>query len=179
MPSLKKMMCLYGSFFTFYIWMRWMMCSELYQNHTHSVQWLWRKIGSRRGSSTDREMFLVSGDPGTLPISSTIVFMPSVLTPIGIPGSESVQCRIGIPFRVLYLTATIRNALLLIIIKWDPRLHEPKYIFPGMLGVTDIVLLLLVLCPRCWNWFHVPEIYFNSCLLQMWLFAFQGIASGI
>ena len=45
--------------FTFYIWMRWMMCFELYQNHIHSVRWLWMKIGSSRGSNTDREMFFV------------------------------------------------------------------------------------------------------------------------
>uniref|UniRef100_A0A452FNI6 G-protein coupled receptors family 1 profile domain-containing protein n=1 Tax=Capra hircus TaxID=9925 RepID=A0A452FNI6_CAPHI len=88
-----------------------------------------------------------------MPISNSIVFMPSVLTPIGIPGLESVQCWIGIPFRVLYLTATIRNALL----------HEPKYIFPGMLGVTDIVLLTSIV-PKILGifWFHVPEIYFDS-----------------
>ena len=126
----------------FYVWMRWMICSELYRNHTHSVQWLWMIIGSRRRSSTDREMFFVCirRPKDTTPISNITVSMPSVLTLIGMPGLESVHCWIGIPFCVLYLIAMIRNALLLIIIKWDPRLHEPKYIFPGMLGVTVFVL---------------------------------------
>ena len=58
-----------------------------------------------------------NGIPRTLPISNIIVFMPSMLILIGIPGLESVQCWIGIPFSVLYLIAMIRNALLLIIIK--------------------------------------------------------------
>ena len=75
----------------------------------------------------------------------------------------------------------IGNSLLLIIIKSEPSLHEPMYIFLGMLGVTDIALLTSVV-PKMLGifWFHVTEIYFNSCLLQMWLIhTFQGIESGI
>lgn len=114
-------------------------------------------------------------------ISNITVFMPSVLTLIGIPGLESVQCWIGIPFCIMYLIAMIGNSLLLIIIKSEPSLHEPMYIFLGMLGVTDIALLTSVV-PKMLGifWFHIPEIYFDSCLLQMWLIhTFQGIESGI
>ena len=71
-------------------------------------------------------------------ISNITVFMPSVLTLIGIPGLESVQCWIGIPFCIMYLIAMIGNSLLLIIIKSEPSLHEPMYIFLGMLGVVSI-----------------------------------------
>lgn len=114
-------------------------------------------------------------------ISNITVFMPSVLTLIGIPGLESVQCWIGVPFCIMYLIAMIGNSLLLIIIKSEPSLHEPMYIFLGMLGVTDIALLTSVV-PKMLGifWFHIPEIYFDSCLLQMWLIhTFQGIESGI
>ena len=81
----------------------------------------------------------------------------------------------------MYLIAMIGNSLLLIIIKSEPSLHEPMYIFLGMLGVTDIALSTSIV-PKMLGifWFHVTEIYFDSCLLQMWLIhTFQGIESGI
>ncbi|XP_036783008.1 olfactory receptor 52A1-like [Manis pentadactyla] len=114
-------------------------------------------------------------------ISNRTVFMPPVLTLIGIPGLESVQGWIGIPFCAMYLVAMIGNSLLLIIIKTERSLHEPIYIFLGMLGVTDIVLATSIV-PKMLSifWFHVPEIYFDSCLLQMCLIhTFQCIESGI
>ncbi|XP_035937302.1 olfactory receptor 52A1 [Halichoerus grypus] len=116
-----------------------------------------------------------------MPISNITVFMPSVLTLIGIPGLESVQCWIGIPFCAIYFIAMIGNSMLLITIKSESSLHEPMYIFIGMLGVTDIALATTIM-PKMLGifWFHVPEIYFDSCLLQMWLIhSFQCIESGI
>ncbi|XP_034506077.1 olfactory receptor 52A1 [Ailuropoda melanoleuca] len=124
------------------------------------------------------------------------VFTPAVLTLTGIPGLESVQHWIGIPFGAMYLTAMIGNSLLLIIIVSERSLHEPMYMFLGMLGVTDIALattimpkmlgildiaLATTIMPKMLGifWFHVPEIYFDSCLLQMFLIhTFQGIESG-
>ena len=114
-------------------------------------------------------------------ISNVTIFMPSVLTLIGIPGLESVQCWIGIPFCAMYLIAMIGNFLLLIIIISEHSLHQPMYIFLGMLGVTDIALSTSIV-PKMLGifWFHIPEIYFDSCLLQMWLIhTFQGIESDI
>ncbi|XP_007533482.1 olfactory receptor 52A1-like [Erinaceus europaeus] len=114
-------------------------------------------------------------------ISNSTIFMPSVLTLRGIPGLESVQCWIGIPFFVMYLVAIIGNSLLLIIIKTERSLHEPMYIFLGMLAVTDIALATSIV-PKMLGvyWFHAQEINFDSCLLQMCLIhAFQGIESGI
>ncbi|KAL2761286.1 olfactory receptor 52A1 [Daubentonia madagascariensis] len=114
-------------------------------------------------------------------VSNITVYMPSVLTLIGIPGLESVQCWIGIPFCAMYLIAMIGNSLLLIIIKSDRSLHEPMYVFLGMLGATDIALASSIM-PKMLGifWFNVPEIYFDSCLLQMWLIhTFQCIESGI
>ncbi|XP_036782918.1 olfactory receptor 52A1-like [Manis pentadactyla] len=114
-------------------------------------------------------------------ISNRTVFMPPVLTLIGIPGLESVQGWIGIPFCAMYLIAMIGNSLLLIIIKTERSLHEPMYIFLGMLGVTDIAIATSIV-PKMLGifWFHELEIYFDSCLLQMWLIhTFQCIESGI
>ncbi|XP_008068612.1 olfactory receptor 52A5-like [Carlito syrichta] len=116
-----------------------------------------------------------------MPIPNGTVFMPSVLTFIGIPGLESVQCWIGIPFCAMYIIALIGNSLLLLIIKSEPSLHDPMYIFLVMLGATDIALSTSIV-PKMLGifWFHLPEIYFDVCLFQMWLIhTFQGIESGV
>ena len=93
-------------------------------------------------------------------ISSTTAFMPSLLAIKGIPGLESVQCRIGIPFCVMYLIPMIRNFLLFIIIKSEHSFHEAMYIFLGMLGVTDIALhTRIVLKMLGIFWFHVTDLF--------------------
>ncbi|XP_037696813.1 olfactory receptor 52A5-like [Choloepus didactylus] len=114
-------------------------------------------------------------------ITNGSVFMPSVLTFIGIPGLESVQCWIGIPFCAMYIIALIGNSLLFIIIKSEHRLHQPMYIFLAMLAATDIAVSTSFV-PKMLGvfWFHLPEIYFDACLIQMWLIhTFQGIESGV
>ncbi|XP_069325482.1 olfactory receptor 52A5 [Eulemur rufifrons] len=109
------------------------------------------------------------------------VFMPSVFILIGIPGLEAVQCWIGIPFCAMYLTAVIGNSLILIIIKYENSLHIPMYIFLAMLAATDIALSTSIL-PKMLGifWFHLQEVSFDACLLQVWLIhSLQAIESGI
>ncbi|KAM5185918.1 olfactory receptor 52A5-like [Callospermophilus lateralis] len=108
-------------------------------------------------------------------------FMPSVFTLVGIPGLESVQCWIGIPFCTMYIIAVIGNSLILVIIKKENSLHIPMYIFLAMLAATDMALSTCIL-PKMLGifWFHWPEISFDACLLQMGLVhSFQGTESGI
>lgn len=124
---------------------------------------------------------LDSTDQITMLIFNGSVFMPSVLTFVGIPGLESVQCWIGIPFCVMYLSAVIGNSLILVIIRHENSLHKPMYIFLAMLGVTDIALSTCIL-PKMLSifWFNLPDISFEACLLQMWLIhSFQAIESGV
>ncbi|XP_036283517.1 olfactory receptor 52A1-like [Pipistrellus kuhlii] len=109
------------------------------------------------------------------------VFMPSVLTLVGIPGLEPVQCWIGIPFCAVYVIALFGNSLILVIIKSERSLHEPMYLLLAMLGATDIALSTCIL-PKMLGifWFHLPKIHFEACLLQMWLIhTLQSIESGI
>ncbi|MEJ1274085.1 olfactory receptor 630 [Cricetulus griseus] len=109
------------------------------------------------------------------------VFMPSMLTLVGIPGLKSVQCWIGIPFCVMYIIALIGNSLILVIIKSEKSLHIPMYIFLAILAVTDIALSTCIL-PKMLGifWFHMPQISFDTCLLQMELIhSFQATESGI
>ncbi|XP_058401761.1 olfactory receptor 52A5-like [Diceros bicornis minor] len=109
------------------------------------------------------------------------VFTPSVLTLIGVPGLESVQCWIGIPFCAMYIVVLFGNFLLLVIIKIEQSLHEPMYLFLAMLGMTHIALSTCLL-PKMLGifCFHMPNIFFDACLLQMWLIhTFQCTESGI
>ncbi|XP_071074465.1 olfactory receptor 52A1-like [Dasypus novemcinctus] len=100
---------------------------------------------------------------------NSTVFVPSSLTLIGIPGLESVQFWIGIPFCTVYIFVLIGNSLFLVIIKSERSLHGPMYLFLAMLGATDIALSTCIL-PKMLDifWFHLGEIYFEVCLLQMW-----------
>ena len=55
------------------------------------------------------------------------------------------------------------------------------YIFLAMLGATDITLSTCIL-PKMLGifWFHLTEISFDACLLQMWLIhSFQATESGV
>jgi olfactory receptor len=109
------------------------------------------------------------------------VFMPSVLTLVGIPGLESIQHWIGIPFCVMYVIAVIGNSLILFIIKIENSLHSPMYIFLAMLAATDIALSTCIL-PKMLDIFrfHSPEISIDACLLQMGLIhSFQATESGV
>ena len=93
-------------------------------------------------------------------ISSTTVFMPSLLALKGIPGLDSVQCWIGIPFCVMYLIPMIRNFLLFIIIKSEHSFRKAMYIFLGILGVADIALYTrTVLKMLGIFWFHVTDLF--------------------
>ena len=106
------------------------------------------------------------------------VFMPSVLTFIGILGLETVQCWIGIPFCAMFIIALMGNSRLLIIIKSEPSLHEPMYIFLAMLGAMDIAFSTSIF-PKMLGifWFNLSEIYFYACLFQMWLKSFNFMAA--
>ncbi|XP_057606905.1 olfactory receptor 52A5-like [Hippopotamus amphibius kiboko] len=109
------------------------------------------------------------------------VLMPSVLTLIGIPGLESLQFWIGIPFCAMYIVSLCGNFLILVIIKSERSLHEPMYLFLAMLGATDITLSTCML-PKMLGifWFHLREIYFDACLFQIWLIhTFQCTESGV
>ncbi|KAM9169401.1 olfactory receptor 51G2-like [Pangshura tecta] len=60
----------------------------------------------------------------------------------GIHGQEDVHLWISIPFCLTYVFSIVGNSVILFIIKTDPRLHEPMYIFLSMLAITDLGLLM-------------------------------------
>ncbi|XP_075404737.1 olfactory receptor 52R1-like [Tenrec ecaudatus] len=100
---------------------------------------------------------------------------------LGIPGLENSHFWIAFPFCVMYAVAVVGNIIVLHIIRTDPTLHEPMYLFLAMLAMTDLVLssstqpkMLAIL------WFHAHEIEYHVCLVQVFfIHAFSSVESGV
>ncbi|XP_067399700.1 olfactory receptor 51G2-like [Emydura macquarii macquarii] len=95
-------------------------------------------------------------------------FQPAVFLLTGIPGQEDIHVWISIPFCLMYVTSILGNSVILFIIKTDPTLHEPMYIFLSMLAVTDLGLLISTM-PTILGifWFNSREISHDACFAQL------------
>ncbi|XP_073163367.1 olfactory receptor 51G2-like [Lepidochelys kempii] len=86
----------------------------------------------------------------------------------GIPGQEDVYLWISIPFCLMYLILIVGNSVILFIIKTDPSLHEPMYIFLSMLAVTDLGLSIATIPTILSTFlFNVREISLDACFAQL------------
>ncbi|XP_051846735.1 olfactory receptor 52D1-like [Antechinus flavipes] len=95
---------------------------------------------------------------------------PSTFILIGIPGLENAHLWISIPFCLVYMVALLGNFTLLFIIKTDPSLHEPMYLFLSMVAVADLIVST-VSVPKLLSlfWFKDREIRLEGCLTQIFL----------
>ncbi|XP_036598429.1 olfactory receptor 52K2-like [Trichosurus vulpecula] len=95
---------------------------------------------------------------------------PSTFILIGIPGLESAHIWISIPFCLGYMLALLGNFALLFIIKTDPSLHEPMYLFLCMVAVADLIVCTTAI-PKVLSlfWFKDREIPSEACLTQIFL----------
>ncbi|XP_067390534.1 olfactory receptor 51G2-like [Emydura macquarii macquarii] len=95
-------------------------------------------------------------------------FQPAVFPLTGIPGQEDVHVWISIPFCLMYVISILENSVILFIIKRDPSLHEPMYIFLSMLAVTDLGLSISTM-PTTLGifWFNSREISHDACFAQV------------
>ena len=101
-------------------------------------------------------MMLTSQNSSSHPVSFIL---------LGIPGLENSQFWVAFPFCAMYVVALVGNITLLHVIRTDPTLHEPMYLFLATLAITDLVFststqpkMLAIF------WFHNHEIdlYFLS-----------------
>ncbi|XP_062983870.1 olfactory receptor 52M1-like [Elgaria multicarinata webbii] len=106
---------------------------------------------------------------------------PSTFSLTGIPQLEAAYAWISIPFCSMYIIAVVGNCTILLIIKTEPSLHEPMYLFLSMLAIIDLVLSSSTM-PKLLGifWFDDKDISFHACLFQMFVIhSFATIESGI
>ncbi|XP_065279904.1 olfactory receptor 51G2-like [Emys orbicularis] len=96
-------------------------------------------------------------------------FKFTVLLLTGIPGQEHIHnLWISLPFCLMYVISILGNSFILFIIKTDPSLHEPMYIFLSMLGVTDLGLSIATMPTILGIFlFNSREISLDACFGQL------------
>ncbi|XP_005312810.2 olfactory receptor 51G2-like [Chrysemys picta bellii] len=95
-------------------------------------------------------------------------FNSAVFLLTGIPGQEEIHLWISIPFCLTYVISILGNSVILFIIKTDPSLHEPMYIFLSMLAITDLGLSIATMSTTLGIFlFNSREISFNACFVQL------------
>uniref|UniRef100_A0A8C3RT25 Olfactory receptor n=1 Tax=Chelydra serpentina TaxID=8475 RepID=A0A8C3RT25_CHESE len=108
-------------------------------------------------------------------------FKSAVFLLTGIPEQEDVHLWISMPFCFMYLISILGNSVILFIIKTDPSLHEPMYIFLSMLAVTDLGLSLSTMPTILGIFlFNSREISFDACFAQLFfIHSLQFIESSV
>ncbi|XP_044861435.1 olfactory receptor 51G2-like [Mauremys mutica] len=96
-------------------------------------------------------------------------FKSAVFLLTGIPGQEHVQhLWISLSFCLMYIISISGNSVILFIIKTDPSLHQPMYIFLSMLGVADLGLSIATIPTILGIYlFNSREISFDACFGQL------------
>nr|XP_025036017.1 olfactory receptor 52N4-like [Pelodiscus sinensis] len=109
----------------------------------------------------------------TTPHSTTFILL-------GIPGLEEAHVWISIPFCSVYILSVMGNCLLLAVIKSEPSLHEPMYLFLAMLAFADLVICTTTVPQTlCIFWFGDQDIHIDGCLAQIFLIhAVSSMESG-
>nr|XP_006113193.1 olfactory receptor 51G2-like [Pelodiscus sinensis] len=114
-------------------------------------------------------------------VANDTKFTYAVFLLTGIPGEEDVHLWIAIPFCLMYVVSVIGNSVILFIIKTDPSLHEPMYIFLSMLAVTDLGVSISTI-PTALGlfFFNSGDISLNACFAQLFfIHALQCLESAI
>ncbi|XP_003423196.3 olfactory receptor 52N4-like [Loxodonta africana] len=106
---------------------------------------------------------------------------PALFILNGVPGLEDMHIWISFPFCSMYVVAVVGNCGLLYLIRYEDSLHRPMYYFLAMLSLTDLVVCSSTI-PKALSifWFHLKEISFDECLVQMFFtHTFTGMESGV
>lgn len=94
--------------------------------------------------------------------------MSSTFLLSGIPVLEQMHTWISIPLCFIYIVSILDNCTIILIIKTEPSLHEPMYLFLSMLALTDLGLSLCTL-PTVLGifWVGARDIGHDACFAQL------------
>ncbi|XP_044857644.1 olfactory receptor 51G2-like isoform X1 [Mauremys mutica] len=85
-----------------------------------------------------------------------------------LPSHGDTHLWISIPFCFMYVISIIGNSIVLFIVKTDPSLHEPMYIFLSMLAITDLGISITTIPTILGIYlFNSREISLDACLAQL------------
>ncbi|XP_042312078.1 olfactory receptor 51E2-like [Sceloporus undulatus] len=113
--------------------------------------------------------------------NGTCGLRPSSFTLQGLPGLEDAHFWLAFPLCAMYLVAIVGNATILLVVKTEPTLHAPMYLFLCMLAAVDLALATCTM-PKILSlfWSDDREIGYEACLLQMFfIHSLSGIESTI
>uniref|UniRef100_A0A8C4VEC3 Olfactory receptor n=1 Tax=Gopherus evgoodei TaxID=1825980 RepID=A0A8C4VEC3_9SAUR len=95
-------------------------------------------------------------------------FNSAVFLLTGISGQEDIHLWIAVPFCLIYVISIVGNSGILLIIKTDPSLHEPMYIFLSMLAITDLGISISSMPTILGIYlFNSRKISFSACFAQI------------
>ncbi|KAM9170953.1 olfactory receptor 51G2-like [Pangshura tecta] len=108
-------------------------------------------------------------------------FQFAVFLLTGLPGQEDMHLWISIPFCFMYVISILGNSIILFVIKTDPILHEPMYIFLSMLAVTELSISIATMPTILGIYlFNTREISLDACFAQLFfIHSLQCIESAV
>ncbi|XP_038275109.1 olfactory receptor 51G2-like [Dermochelys coriacea] len=85
-----------------------------------------------------------------------------------LPSNGDAHLWVSIPFCFMYVISILGNSVILFIVKTDPALHEPMYIFLSMLAIIDLGISITTIPTILGIYlFNSREISLNACLAQL------------
>ncbi|XP_074866189.1 olfactory receptor 51G2-like [Carettochelys insculpta] len=95
-------------------------------------------------------------------------FQSEVFLLTGIPGQEHIYLWLSIPFCLMYAVSIVGNSFIVFVIKTNPSLHEPMYIFLSMLAATDLGLSITTMLTTLRIFLlNSREISLDACFAQL------------
>uniref|UniRef100_F6TRB9 G-protein coupled receptors family 1 profile domain-containing protein n=1 Tax=Ornithorhynchus anatinus TaxID=9258 RepID=F6TRB9_ORNAN len=115
-----------------------------------------------------------------MPVIVFVTFVTEFIL-MGFPGIHSWQHWLSLPLALLYLSALLANAMILLTIWQEMVLHQPMFYFLAVLALVDMGLSTTIM-PRilAMLWFNARTISLQECFFQIYaIHTFMGLESGI
>ncbi|XP_065766998.1 olfactory receptor 1468-like [Muntiacus reevesi] len=95
---------------------------------------------------------------------------------LGLPIQPEHQNLFYALFLAMYVTTVLGNLLIMFLIRLDPHLHTPMYLFLSNLSFSDLCFSSVTMPKLLQNMkSHAPSIPYAGCLAQMYFYLFFGV----